>query len=431
MTVSSFSYLTPILVVFTIGYLAIIFEYYIKVNKTAVALFTAVILWILYFLYGPSSTLEDLSILNHSIGDISQIIFFLLGAMTLVEIIDSHKGFKIVTDLITTSSKKKMFWMISFASFFLSAVLDNLTTTILMISLLRKLIPSREERFLPACMVVVAANAGGAWTPIGDVTTTMLWIAGRISSFEVIKNLFLPSLVSMMIPLLIFSRGLKGRYKKAEEVHAVKEEPGARLIFFLGVGFLVFVPVFKALTGLPPFMAMLMALGVLWLVTDVVHHHCEYRVHLRVPHILTKIDTSAILFFVGILLCVSVLQYAGLLKDLADFLLTEIKVYAVIATLIGVFSAIIDNVPLVAGTIGMYPLEQISADSPFWHMIAYAAGTGGSLLLIGSSSGIALMGMEKVDFFSYMKKLTIPVLLGYLAGMGVYIFVENGFRIYS
>lgn len=420
------TYLSAISVVFVIGYLAIILEYYIKVNKTAVALFTGVILWVLYFLYGPDTPKNDLSNLNHYLADISQIIFFLLGAMTLVEIIDSHRGFKIVTDLITTSSKKKMFWMISFAAFFLSAVLDNLTTTILMVSLLRKLIPAKEERFLPACMIVVAANSGGAWTPIGDVTTTMLWISERITSFEVIKRLFLPSFLSMIIPLLIFSRGLKGRYKKAEELSHVKEEPGARLIFFLGVGFLVFVPIFKALTGLPPYMAMLMALAVLWLATDALHHHCEYRIHLRVPHILTKIDTSAILFFVGILLCVSVLQSAGILNDIAQFLSTEVRNFTLIATLIGIFSAIIDNVPLVAGVIGMYPLTQFPIDAPFWHMIAYAAGTGGSLLLIGSSAGIALMGMEKIDFFSYMRKMTLPVLLGFLGGIVLYVLLEVG-----
>lgn len=428
MVIWEFSYLGWLFLLFALAYVAIVFEYYLKVNKTAVSLFAAVILWGVYFIYGPEGLPHDLQELAHHISDISQIIFFLMAAMTLVEIIDSHRGFKIVTDLIQTSSKKKMLWFVSIASFFLSAVLDNLTTTILMVSLLRKLVPEKAERFLPACMVIVAANAGGAWTPIGDVTTTMLWISERVTSLQIMKTLFLPSLISMLIPLFYFSSRVKGRHTKAKENHAiVKEEPWARLIFFLGVGSLISVPAFKAVTGMPPFMAMIMGLSVLWLVTDILHHPSEIRSHLRVPHILTKIDTASVLFFLGILLCVSVLQSAGILKGLAFWLDEHIQSTAVIATLIGIFSAIIDNVPLVAGTIGMYPLDAYPADIPMWHMIAYAAGTGGSILVIGSSSGIALMGMEKVDFVSYMKKMSFPVLIGYLAGMGVYLLTAQFF----
>ncbi len=428
MIVWGLDYLTFLVIVFFLGYLAIVFEYYLKVNKTAVALFVSVILWGIYFVYGPDALKHDLQELSSHLSDISQIIFFLMSAMTLVEIIDSHKGFKIVTDLIQTTSKRKMLWFVSFASFFLSAVLDNLTTTILMVSLLRKLIPDKEERFLPACMVIIAANSGGAWTPMGDVTTTMLWISDRVTSLAIMKTLFLPSLVSMVVPLLIFNYGMKGKYKKPKiDPASVKEEPHARLIFFLGVGSLISVPAFKAVTGMPPFMAMIMGLAVLWLLTDALHHSSEIREHLRVPHILTKIDTASLLFFLGILLCVSSLQSAGILNTAAMWLDQNVQSTAAIATLIGIFSAIIDNVPLVAATIGMYPLETFPADIPLWHMIAYAAGTGGSILIIGSSSGIALMGMEKVDFVSYFKKFSLPVFVGYLAGMGAYLLIDSFF----
>jgi len=250
----------------------------------------------------------------------------------------------------------------------------------------------------------------------------MLWISDRVTSLAIMKTLFLPSLVSMIVPLLIFNYGMKGKYKKPKvDPTTVKEEPYARLIFFLGVGSLISVPAFKAVTGMPPFMAMIMGLAVLWLLTDALHHSSEFRQHLRVPHILTKIDTSSLLFFLGILLCVSSLQSAGILNTAAIWLDQNVQNTAAIATLIGIFSAIIDNVPLVAATIGMYPLETFPADIPLWHMIAYAAGTGGSILIIGSSSGIALMGMEKVDFVSYFKKFSLPVFIGYLAGMGVYL----------
>lgn len=411
-----------ILTVFGLGYLGIIFEYNIKINKTAVALFLAVLCWLVYFQGSAAPLEQDLKVLGSHLSDVSQIIFFLLGAMTLVELIDSHRGFKIVTDLVRTSSKKKMLWIVTFTTFFLSAVLDNLTTTILMISLLRKMVPTRNERFLLSCIVVVAANAGGAWTPIGDVTTTMLWINGQISTLKVMKALFLPSVISILFPLLLYSFRQKGEYSQpTKEESETTSEPGARLVFFLGIGALIFVPIFKTLTGLPPFMGMLIGLASLWLVTDILHHKHEHRQHLRVPAILTKIDTSSILFFLGILLAINALEVAGILNDLAGWLERAVSNQVLIATLIGFLSAIIDNVPLVAGTMGMYPLSEFPQDASLWHMIAYAAGTGGSMLLIGSSSGVALMGLEKVDFFGYMRKMTIPVLIGYLAGMGVYI----------
>ncbi|NGX45486.1 MAG: Na(+)/H(+) antiporter NhaD [Chlamydiae bacterium] len=411
-----------ILSVFILGYVAIILEYTLKVNKTAVALLIAALCWAIYFMCSSAPVSSDLHKLGEHLNDVSQIIFFLMGAMTLVELIDSHKGFKIVTDLIHTTSKRKMLWIVAVISFCLSAVLDNLTTTILMVSLLRKMIPMRKERFLLSCIVIVAANAGGAWTPIGDVTTTMLWINGQLSSLSVMKALILPSLVALLVPMCYFSFREKGVYADLPEENAdALPEPGARLVFFMGLGALIFVPVFKTVTGLPPFMGVLFGLSALWLVTDLLHHKYEHRQHLRVPTILTKIDTSGVLFFLGILLCINSLETAGLLTYVAEWLETTIKSQELIATLIGMFSAIIDNVPLVAATMGMYPLTEFPIDSSLWHMIAYAAGTGGSMLLIGSSAGVALMGLEKIDFFSYMRKMTIPVFIGYLAGMGTYI----------
>lgn len=411
-----------ILTVFGLGYLGIIFEYTIKINKTAIALLLAVLCWVVYFKTSVNPVDQDLKLLGTHLSDVSQIIFFLMGAMTLVELIDSHKGFKIVTDIIRTTSKRKMLWIVSFTAFFLSSVLDNLTTTILMISLLRKMIPNRKERLLLMCIVVVAANAGGAWTPIGDVTTTMLWINGQLSTISVMKALFIPSIISLLIPVFYYGLKQKGDFTQPPPEHFdVVPEPGARLVFFLGIGALIFVPIFKTLTGLPPFMGMLIGVAFLWLVTDLLHHKYEHRQHLRVPTVLTKIDTSGVLFFLGILLAINALEAAGILNMLAGWLEREVSNQVVIATLIGGLSAIIDNVPLVAGTMGMYSLSEFPMDSSLWHMIAYAAGTGGSMLLIGSSAGVALMGLEKISFFDYMKRMTIPVLVGYLIGMGVYI----------
>ncbi len=414
-----------VVLVFCIGYLAIILEHYIRVNKTAVALLIAVLCWSIYLVTSSVPVSDNIKELGHHVSEVSQIIFFLMGAMTLVELVDSHRGFKIITDKIQTQSKRKMLWIVAIFAFFLSAILDNLTTTILMVSLLRKLVPQTKERFLLCCIVVVAANAGGAWTPIGDVTTTMLWINARLSTLAVMKSLFIPSIVSLLVPLAWYTWRTKGRLTtQTLTKEETKEMPGAKLVFYLGVGGLVFVPVFKTLTGLPPFMGVILALSVLWLVTDLMHYPHENRLQLRVPYVLTRVDTSGVLFFLGILLCVDSLQTAGILQVIADWLDTAVSSKAMIATLIGFFSAIIDNVPLVAATMGMYPIQNYPMDSSFWHMIAYAAGTGGSMLIIGSSSGVALMGMEKIDFISYMKKATIPVAFGYLAGMGTYLLIE-------
>ena len=413
-----------LITVFVIGYTAIILEFLIHVNKTAVALFMAVICWLIYFVGDPEPLSVSTAYLNTHLSDVSQILFFLLGAMTMVELIDSHKGFNTFICYLHTRSKRKMLWVTCFLAFFLSAVLDNLTTTILMISILRKLIPHKKERFLFSCMVIVAANAGGAWTPIGDVTTTMLWIGGQITSMKVITELFFPSLISMMFPLLLYTFTLKGKFPKSEvDFRDEPLEPGAHLVFFLGIFLFLCVPVFKALSGLPPFMGMLISLSIMWLVTDIMHFRHDQRHHLRVPHILTKIDVSSILFFLGILLSVNALESTGILDGAAQWLNAHMKNEALIASVIGVVSAVIDNVPLVAATMGMYDLQTTPTDSPLWLMIAYAAGTGGSILVMGSSAGVALMGLEKVDFFSYFKKISLPVFIGYVLGMLFYVFL--------
>ncbi len=407
---------------FLIGYLFIIFETRLKVNKSASALLMATFSWMFFMLSRESGDLTHASKISEGIGEVSQIIFFLLGAMALVELIDVHRGFRVITDLIQTNSKKKLLWFLGFFTFFLSAILDNLTTTIVMVSLLRKLVEDKRERMLLAGMVVIAANAGGAWTPIGDVTTTMLWIKGNITTFAVMKSLFLPSFVSLLVALLLFGRKMKGKYPGVmNRAHKEPSEPGARLVFFLGVGALIFVPIFKAFTGLPPFMGMLVGLGAVWVTTDLMHGKKEARGHLRIPHILTRIDTSGILFFLGILLCISAMDAAGLLEKMAHFLDEKVQNITLIATIIGLISAVVDNVPLVAAGIGMYDVQTFPVDSKFWQLLAYCAGTGGSVLIIGSAAGVALMSLEKIDFVWYLRKVSWIALLSYFAGIAVYL----------
>lgn len=413
------------LAVFVFGYLAIIFEYYIKVNKTASAMIMAVITWsILFIFFGQSPLLKD-EIVDETIGRASQVIFFLLSAVTLVELIDSHQGFKIITDFINTRSKRKMLWIVGFLSFIISSVLDNLTTTVVLVSVLRKIIPDQKDRLYLGSVIVIGANAGGAWTPIGDVTTTMLWIKGNISSLKVMKSLFLPSLICLVVSLTILTFQLKGKYSDAiDRKKDTSREPGAKLVFFAGIGALVAVPIIRGLTGVPPFMSLLLGLGVLWLITDIMHFKYEERRHLRVPHVLTKIDSAGILFFLGILLCISSLEIIGILKNLALLLDKYISNSAVVATLIGLLSSVVDNVPLVAACMGMYSFQTYPPDSSFWNMIAYAAGTGGSILIIGSAAGVAFMGLEKVDFIWYLKKISLTALAGFLSGMALYLLLS-------
>ncbi|KAK4375073.1 hypothetical protein RND71_005750 [Anisodus tanguticus] len=430
---------------FGIGYMGIIFEEALAFNKSGVGLLMAVSLWVVRSIGAPSNEIA-LSQLSHATAEVSEIVFFLLGAMTIVEIVDAHQGFKLVTDNITTRKPKTLLWVVGFVTFFLSAILDNLTSTIVMVSLLRKLAPPSEYRkfrclyckkyiicklFVPrllGAVVVIAANAGGSWTPIGDVTTTMLWIHGQLSTLPTMKGLFLPSVVSLAVPLALLSltSEVNGKGENSADVLASEQmAPRGKLVFAVGLGALVFVPVFKSLTGLPPYMGMLLGLGVLWIITDAIHYGESERQRLKVPQALSRIDTQGALFFLGILLSVSSLEAAGILRELANYLDAHIPSSELIASAIGVVSAIIDNVPLVAATMGMYDLSSFPQDSEFWQLVAFCAGTGGSMLVIGSAAGVAFMGMEKVDFFWYIRKVTGFAFAGYAAGIATYLAVHN------
>lgn len=412
---------------FGIGYAGIIFEESLAFNKSGVGLLMAVSLWAVRSIGAPSTDIAVSELTNAS-AEVSEIVFFLFGAMTIVEIIDAHQGFKLVTDNITTRKPRTLLWVIGLVTFFLSSVLDNLTSTIVMVSLLRKLVPPSEFRKLLGAVVVIAANAGGAWTPIGDVTTTMLWIHGQISTLQTMKGLFVPSAVSLAVPLALMSltSEVNGKGQDSSSVMASEQmAPRGQLVFFVGIGALIFVPVFKALTGLPPFMGILLGLGVLWILTDAIHYGESERQKLKVPQALSRIDTQGVLFFLGILLSVSSLEAAGILRELANYLDAHIPSSEVIAGAIGVVSAIIDNVPLVAATMGMYDLTSFPQDSEFWQLIAYCAGTGGSMLVIGSAAGVAFMGMEKVDFFWYLRKVSGFAFAGYAAGIAAYLAIHN------
>ncbi|KAA8545826.1 hypothetical protein F0562_020723 [Nyssa sinensis] len=412
---------------FGIGYAGIIFEESLAFNKSGVGLLMAVSLWVIRSIGAPSTDIA-VTELTHASAEVSEIVFFLLGAMTIVEIVDAHQGFKLVTDIITTRKPRTLLWVVGFVTFFLSSVLDNLTSTIIMVSLLRKLVPASEYRKLLGAVVVIAANAGGAWTPIGDVTTTMLWIHGQISTLQTMKDLFVPSFVSLAVPLALMSltSEVNGKAQDAPNILASEQmAPRGKLVFSVGIGALVFVPVFKALTGLPPYMGMLLGLGVLWILTDAIHYGESEGQRLKVPQALSRIDTQGALFFLGILLSVSSLEAAGLLRELANYLDTHIPNIELIASSIGVVSAVIDNVPLVAATMGMYNLTSFPQDSEFWQLVAYCAGTGGSMLVIGSAAGVAFMGMEKVDFFWYFRKVSGFAFAGYVAGVAAYLAVHN------
>ncbi|CAA3007288.1 sodium proton antiporter 2 [Olea europaea subsp. europaea] len=412
---------------FGIGYAGIIFEESLAFNKSGVGLLMAVSLWVIRSIGAPSTEIA-VSELSHASAEVSEIFFFLLGAMTIVEIVDAHQGFKLVTDNITTHKPRTLLWVVGFVTFFLSSVLDNLTSTIVMVSLLRKLISPSEYRKLLGGVVVIAANAGGAWSPIGDVTTTMLWIHGQISTLQTMKDLLIPSAVSLAVPLALMSltSEVNGKGQNSENVLAPEQmAPRGKLVFAAGIGALLFVPIFKALTGLPPYMGILLGLGFLWILTDAIHYGEPERQRLKVPQALSRIDTQGALFFLGILLSVSSLEAAGILRELANYLDAHIPNIELIASSIGVVSAIIDNVPLVAATMGMYDLSSFPQDSEFWQLVAYCAGTGGSMLVIGSAAGVAFMGMEKVDFFWYFRKVSGFALAGYVAGVASYIAVHK------
>lgn len=475
------------IVIFVLGYLAIALEHPIKVEKAASALLLGAILWALYALFsdqilamGFSPSWEEIRTsaqsiiqnikpamnpdhfatspfretvdlaqhsntfvkeeLGHHLRDIAEILFFLFGAMTIVEVVDQHQGFTVITDRIATRSKVKLLWIIGFITFFMSAVLDNLTTTIVMIALLRKLISDKPTRWFYASMIVIAANAGGAWSPIGDVTTIMLWIGGQITTVNIMVKDFLPSLMNMIIPLAILSFIVKGDVKRPEKPHQSADitTPFERtFILILGVSMLLFVPVFKTLTHLPPYMGMLFGLGVLWLVSEIMHRNKEdeIRKKLTIFHIVKKVDTPTIFFFLGILSAVAALQSAGHLSLLSGWLDEKLHNIYLINVAIGAISSVVDNVPLVAGAMGMYHIVtpdmlRMAADPSyagffmqdglFWEFLAYCAGTGGSMLIIGSAAGVAAMGLERIDFIWYMKRISLLALSGYLGGAAVY-----------
>ncbi len=411
--------------IFIIGYLAIAFEHQIKLNKASSALLTGVICWTIYVFSGISHDKVHHELLEH-MGEISGILFFLLGAMTIVELIDAHDGFDLISSSIKTTNKKYLLWIIAIIAFFLSAVLDNLTTTIVLISLTAKLIHDNKDRLIFAGMIVIAANAGGAWSPIGDVTTTMLWIGGQISAIEIMRAVFIPSIIAVIIPLLALGFGLKGNVEMQEKTtnlhHGVKSST-RNFVLVIGLSSLLFVPAFKALTGLPPFMGMLFSLGVMWLITEFIHSGKDTldKDNLSVNHAIRKIDTPSILFFLGILISVAALQSSGVLTDVAGKLTDLIGNQKLIVTSLGILSAIIDNVPLVAATQGMYSLTEFPKDHPFWLFMAYCTGTGGSILIIGSAAGVAAMGLTNIEFFWYLKKISLWALLGYLSGALVFI----------
>lgn len=411
---------TLIVAVFILGYAAIAIEHVVKINKTSVALLMAIVCWVLQFVSGDASHDHNVHYLNKHLADISQVIFFLLGALTIVEIINAHKGFQMISSRIQIRSKRKLLWVIGFLSFFLSSILDNLTTTIVMVSLLKKIIDQGEDRLILGGAVVIAANAGGAWTPIGDVTTTMLWIGGELSTFCVMEKLFIPSFVCLLASLFILSFSLKGEFLPLRSFQKESVEPLGAFIFWLGVVSLIFVPLFKILTGLPPFMGMIFGLSVMWLVTDLVHSRYEEREHLLVPNIMARIDVSSVLFFLGILLAIDAMETAGLLELLSNWMNRTFGSLDLIATVIGLASAVVDNVPLVAAAMGMYDLATYPYDSSFWNLMAYCAGTGGSILVIGSAAGVAFMGLERVEFFWYMRRIGFAALVGYFSGIGVF-----------
>jgi Na+/H+ antiporter NhaD/arsenite permease-like protein len=423
--------LTALIIIFVLAYAAIALEHPLKINKSASALLGAGLLWTIYAMAG-----DDPHVVSEHLGEslmgTAQIVFFLMGAMTIVEVVDAHNGFEVITSRIKTTKLSTLMWMVGFVSFFLSAILDNLTTTIVMVSLMKKLLDQREDRLFFAGIIVIAANAGGAWTPIGDVTTTMLWIGGQITAVEIMKGLFIPSLINLLVPLGVtsFILGTRPviapvRLEQDENFETTAFE--RNLMFYLGLAILVMVPVFKTVTHLPPFMGILFGLGILWLVGDVVHRQEEdlRKQRLTLARALTRIDMSSIVFFIGILLSVAVLEHTNILSSIAQWLDKTVGRQDIIVMLIGLVSAVVDNVPLVAASMGMYSLEQYPPDSFLWEFMAYCAGTGGSILIIGSAAGVAAMGLEKIDFIWYVRKISGLALIGYLAGAIFYIFEYN------
>jgi len=414
-----------IILVFLFGYGAIVFEHSLKVDKSAIALIMAGLSWTIYTI-GEYYSHEVFEALAHHLSEIAQILLFLIAAMTIVEVIDSHKAFDSIKSTIRTRNKVKLLWIISWVTFFLSSVLDNLTTAIVMVSLLRKIIDKREDRLFFAGLVIIASNAGGAFSPIGDVTTTMLWIGGQISAFNIIETVFLPSLVSLLLPLLYVSYLMRNDQdipQIVQEEESEEKVKGTKRVFALGVLALLAAPIFKTLFHLPPYMGILFALGILWLSVDIIHRKSLVAEQYSTASALKKIDIASVLFFFGILATVACLQSMGTLNNFAEIAQKFVPNQDVMVILIGLLSAIFDNVPLVAATQGMYSLNEFPMDSKIWEFIAYTAGTGGSLLIIGSAAGVTVMGMEKISFAWYTKRISLIALLGYLGGAVAYLLV--------
>ncbi len=419
---------TSIVIVFLIGYFLIATESITRINKAAFALMMCAACWVLYALGGFAG--EQLGeVIQRNLGEAGTTLFFLMGAMTIVEIVDQHGGFNFVREVMMTKSKRALLWRMSLMTFFLSAVLDNLTTTIVMIMILRKLVKEHQDRIIYASMIVIAANSGGAFSPIGDVTTIMLWNSKMITALGVMEEIFIPSLVSMVVPALVLQTSLKGELSAPDISTPAVQDPNIitskkhrRTVFILGVGGLCSVPVFHSLTGLPPFVGILLVLSILWIVTDSFYRHAE-KTKKRVVNLLSRIDMSTILFFLGILMAVSVLAEIGVLHSVGSWLDQNVGNHYLVTGSIGVLSSIVDNVPLVAGAMKMYPIMPVgdmAQDGIFWQLLAYCAGVGGSMLIIGSAAGVVAMGLEKITFGWYMKKITWIAFTGYIAGIGCY-----------
>lgn len=418
---------TSLIIIFIIAYACIALEHPLKVNKTASALLGAGALWTVYAVMTGDHHLVGEN-LNESLAATAQVVFFLMGAMAIVEVVDAHSGFEVITSRINTTKLASLMWLVGFVTFFLSAMLDNLTTTIVMISLMKKLLDRHDDRLFFAGIIVIAANAGGAWSPIGDVTTTMLWIGGQITTLAIMKGVIAPSLANLIVPLAVTAYFLKGKAvvppQNIERRQGIKTTPFERkLMLTLGLGTLVAVPVFKGLTHLPPFMGILFGLGFLWLVGELIHRNKEdhEKSHLTLVHALAHIDMSSVIFFIGILMAVATLEHSHILGALASWLDQTIGRQDIIVTVIGMVSAIVDNVPLVAASMGMYDMSQFPPNSFLWEFMAYCAGTGGSILIIGSAAGVAAMGLEKIHFFWYIKRISGLALIGYFSGVGVYL----------
>ena len=415
-----------LLSIFLATYLIIAFEHPLRINKAAPALIGAGLLWIFYAISNPHAGME----LRETLASTAEIVFFLMGAMAIVEVIDSHDGFNVITDKINTSKLTTLLWFVSLITFFLSAVLDNLTTTIVMVSVIRKLIGNREDRLYFIGMVIIAANAGGAWSPIGDVTTTMLWIGGQITSLNIIKGVFVPSLVNMLIPMAFLMRMYQGKFytlPKDDKSHLSIQTSDfdKKFMLFAGIGFLCAVPAFHTVTNLPPYLGILFSLGILWVCGELIHRNKsdEDKHQLSLAAALQNIDMSSMIFFVGILFSVATLEHSGMLTSTANWLHAAIGNESLIVGVLGIASAVIDNVPLVAASMAMYPIDQYPTDSVIWEFLAYAAGTGGSILIIGSAAGVAAMALEKIEFLWYLKKFGLLALAGYLIGAFVYILI--------